>query len=102
MLCGKDIINREKSVDHFRQTGVTPQLSTIYLLLRSRNYIFGGSVMNSTILPIYSNSRLALRPGAQIGNTCASRFYAARRSEASASEPFCLFHARLPQAHQRS
>src|SRR5215831_8962098 len=49
MLCGTDIINREKSVDHFRQTGVTPQLSTIYLLLRSRNFIFRGSVMNSTI-----------------------------------------------------
>src|SRR5215813_1420039 len=49
MLCGTDIINREKSVDHFRQIGVTPQLSTIYLLLRSRNFIFGGSVVTSTI-----------------------------------------------------
>src|SRR5215475_13515169 len=49
MLCGTDIINREKSVDHFRQTGVTPQLSTIYLLLRSRNFIFGGSVVTLTI-----------------------------------------------------
>src|SRR5262245_9833438 len=35
--------------DYFRQAGVTPQLSTIYLLLRSRNFIIGGSVMNSTI-----------------------------------------------------
>ena len=34
--------------DHFRQGGVTPQLSIIYLLLRSRNFIFGGSVMTST------------------------------------------------------
>jgi hypothetical protein len=36
-------------VDRFRQTGVTPQLLTIYLLLRSRNFIFGGSVVTSTI-----------------------------------------------------
>jgi hypothetical protein len=49
MLCGTDIINREKSVDHFRQTGVTPQLSTIYLLFRSLNFVFGGSVVTSTI-----------------------------------------------------
>jgi hypothetical protein len=35
--------------DHFRQAGVTPQISIIYLLLRSRNFIFGGSVLNSTI-----------------------------------------------------
>jgi hypothetical protein len=35
--------------DHFRQAGVTPQISIIYLLLRSRNFIFGGSVMDSTI-----------------------------------------------------
>jgi hypothetical protein len=33
----------------FRQAGVTPQLSIIYLLLRSRNFIFGGFVMTSTI-----------------------------------------------------
>jgi hypothetical protein len=32
-----------------RQAVVMPQLSIIYLLLRSRNYIFGGSVMNSTL-----------------------------------------------------
>src|SRR5215813_9296937 len=38
-----------QSCDHFRQAGVTPQLSLIYLLLRSRNFIFGSSVMNSTI-----------------------------------------------------
>src|SRR5438309_2090236 len=49
MLGGTDIINREKSVAHFRQTGVTPQLSTIYLLFRSLNFIFGGSVVTSTI-----------------------------------------------------
>ena len=49
MLCGTDIINREKSVDHFRQAGVTPQLSIIYLLLLSRIFIFGGLVMDSTI-----------------------------------------------------
>src|SRR5262245_23139788 len=49
MLCGTDIINREKSVDHILRTGVTPQLSTVYLLLRSRNFIFGGSVVTSTI-----------------------------------------------------
>jgi hypothetical protein len=35
--------------DHFRQAGVTLQLSIIYLPLRFRNFIFGGSVMNSTI-----------------------------------------------------
>jgi hypothetical protein len=34
--------------DPFRQAGATPQLSINYLLLRSRNFIFGGSVMNST------------------------------------------------------
>ena len=28
---------------------MTPQISIIYLLLRSRNFIFGGSVLNSTI-----------------------------------------------------
>jgi hypothetical protein len=28
---------------------VTPQISIIYLLLRSRNFIFGGSVVTSTI-----------------------------------------------------
>jgi hypothetical protein len=31
------------------QVGVTPHFSIIYLLLRSRNFIFGGSVMTSTI-----------------------------------------------------
>jgi hypothetical protein len=36
-------------LDHFRQVGVTPQFSIIYLLLRAQNFIFGGSVMNSTI-----------------------------------------------------
>jgi hypothetical protein len=35
--------------DHFRQAGVTPYLSVIYLLLRSQNFILGGSVINSTI-----------------------------------------------------
>src|SRR5262245_16525997 len=30
------------------------------------------------------------------------RFYAARRSEARASEPFCFFQARFPQAHDGS
>jgi hypothetical protein len=35
--------------DHFRQAGVTPHLSLIYLHFRSRNFIFGGSAMNSTI-----------------------------------------------------
>jgi hypothetical protein len=39
----------DQILDHFRQAGVTPQLSIIYLLLRSRNFIFGGSVMNLTI-----------------------------------------------------
>jgi len=43
-----------KFVGHFwirqqYQAGVTPQLSIIYLLLRSRIIIFGGLVMNSTI-----------------------------------------------------
>jgi hypothetical protein len=36
-------------LDHFRQVGVTLQFSIIYLLLRAQNFIFGGSVMNSTI-----------------------------------------------------
>jgi hypothetical protein len=40
---------KPRCTDHFRQTGVTPQLSIIYLLLRSRIFIFGGLVMNSTI-----------------------------------------------------
>src|SRR5262249_54032955 len=35
--------------DHFRQAGVTPQISIIYFLIRSRIFIFGGLVMNSTI-----------------------------------------------------
>jgi hypothetical protein len=39
----------EQILAHLRQAGVTPQLSLIYLFLRSRNFIFGGSVMNSTI-----------------------------------------------------
>jgi len=36
-------------IDHLRQAGVTLQLSLIYLLFRYRHFIFGGSVMNSTI-----------------------------------------------------
>jgi hypothetical protein len=39
----------DQILDHLRQAGVTPQLSIIDLLLRSRNFIFGGLVMNSTI-----------------------------------------------------
>jgi hypothetical protein len=39
----------DQILDHLRQAGVTPQISIIYLLLRSRNFIFGVSVMNSTI-----------------------------------------------------
>jgi hypothetical protein len=39
----------DQILNHLRQAGVTPQLSTIYLLLRSRIFIFGGLVMNSTI-----------------------------------------------------
>src|SRR5215470_16342072 len=38
-----------ESTDHFRQAGVMSQISIIYLLLQSRNFIFGGSIMNSTI-----------------------------------------------------
>ena len=39
----------DQILKHLRQAGVTPQLSIIYLLLRSRIFIFGGLVMNSTI-----------------------------------------------------
>src|SRR5215510_2835094 len=39
----------DQILNHLRQAGVTPQLSIIYLLLRSRIFIFGGLVMNSTI-----------------------------------------------------
>ena len=39
----------DQILNHLRQAGVTPQLSINYLLLRSRIFIFGGLVMNSTI-----------------------------------------------------
>ena len=39
----------DQILNHLQQAGVTPQFLIIYLLLRSRNFIFGGSLMDSTI-----------------------------------------------------
>src|SRR5215468_12304131 len=128
-------------------------MSIVYLFLRSRNFIFGGSIMNSTIPadlfelntrfetwranrkyvrepipdelwnaaadlsrrypPSLVGRVLKLDPSNKRLDLCGvswilvrfflhkrrRRFYAARRSEARASGPFCFFQTRFPQAH---
>src|SRR5262245_52403603 len=39
----------DQILNHLQQAGVTPQFLIIYLLLRSRNCIFGVSLLDSTI-----------------------------------------------------
>src|SRR5882672_1130726 len=82
------------------RNGVSPLRQNKSWLSARRNK---GLTIESTIFPLYfidwcGVSRIVVRI---FLHQRQRRFYAARRSEARASEPFLHFHARFPQAHDQ-